>query len=350
VGDSWLQRAGVKDSLRLIPLALLITLGAGVWAWMLASGQFAPAPVIADPGTIAVVLDTGVSVTEAPITVDVQYSASISQRATNTTISFGQQSGPGKTSTPPTIMVLLCGAATQNPRYTNNRGHMVSWHQAAFLDGSYFSQIGYMGLCLYTTVPLAADDIGGYRSALLMGYSGPSPSQVSGAGVIYAWPGVVTMPGLAVGGFMIRTLPESSTLAVNLSDPPADLSNVVASPQLANSGVLQWQGPFFGSTPLASQYRISASLMNRQATGQRSIFIAGALVGVGGGSVIWLLQLLSTLVLAIIKHPPAKEIRSQAVIRMYLAIQLPAVRNNVGRREQTKRRPRLRPTRPRRPK
>jgi hypothetical protein len=307
VGGSWLQRAEVKESLRLIPGALLIALGAGIWAWMLASGQFAPAPVIPDPGTIAVALDTGSSAKEAGITVDVTYSASISQRVTTTTISFAQQGGSGNASnTPLTIIVLLCGAAAQNPHYTNDQLHIVSWHQAAFLDGTYFSPIGFMGLCAYTTIPLTAHDVGGtYRTALLMGYSGTPPSVISGSGVIYAWPGVTTIPSLIIGGFKIRTLPEGSTFSVNLTDPPADLSNVVASPQLSNSGILQWQGPFFGSTSPTSQYRISGSLMNRQATGQRSIFIAGALVGVAGGGVIWLLQLLSTIALAIIRPAEA---------------------------------------------
>jgi hypothetical protein len=279
VSGAWLQRPGVKESLRLIPVALLITLGAGVWAWMLASGQFAPAPVIPDPGTIAIALDTGVSAKEAGITVDVTYSASISQRVTTTTISLVQQGGSGNANNtpPPPITVFLCGTAAQNPHLANDQLHVVRWHQATFLAGTYFSEIGY---------------------------SGTSPSAISGSGVIYAWPGVVTVPSLAVGGFKIRTLPEGSTLSVSLIDPPADLSNVVASPQLTNSGSLQWQGPFLGSTPLASQYRISGSLMNRQAIEQRSIFIAGALVGVAGGGVIWLLQLLSAIALAIIR--PAK--------------------------------------------
>jgi hypothetical protein len=122
---------------------------------------------------------------------------------------------------------------------------------------------------------------------------------ISGSGVIYAWPGVVTMPSVSGAGFKIRTLPEGFTFSVNLTGPPADLSNVVASPQLSNSGILEWQGPFFGSTSSASQYRISGSLMNRQAAEQRNTFIAGALVGVAGGGVIWLLQLLSTIILAI---------------------------------------------------
>jgi hypothetical protein len=136
----------VKESLRLIPVALLIILGAGVWAWVLASGQFAPAPVISDPGTIVVALDTGLSTKETGITVDVAYSASISQSVTNTTISFGQQGGSGSDSNAPlTIIVLLCGAAAQNPHFTNDQLHVVSWHQAAFLEGTYFSEFGFGG-------------------------------------------------------------------------------------------------------------------------------------------------------------------------------------------------------------
>lgn len=106
---------------------------------MLASGQFAPAPVIPDPGTIAIALDTGVSAKEAGITVDVTDSASISQRVTTTTISLVQQGGSGNaSSTPPPIIVLLCGTAAQNPHFANDQLYVVRWHQATFLAGTYF--------------------------------------------------------------------------------------------------------------------------------------------------------------------------------------------------------------------
>jgi len=93
-----------------------------------------------------------------------------------------------------------------------------------------------------------------------------------------------------------------SAFTVGLTDPPNDLSNVVASPQLPNSGILQWQGRFSHS-PIEARYKISGELLNRQSSGQRYLFIAGALVGVAGAAIIWLLELISKMLLALRSAP-----------------------------------------------
>lgn len=95
---------------------------------------------------------------------------------------------------------------------------------------------------------------------------------------------------------------------MRLLDLPDDISNVVTHPTLTSSPEgFQITGPFnYGFTNTYDEFQLSGDLSNSQATGQRDLFIAGALVGVTGGAAIWLLELLSKILFGL-KRPSVSE-------------------------------------------
>ena len=294
----WHPRTEVREFVLLMPVALLATLIAGVWAWSLVSPQFAAAPKVSYPGTIVIATDGHSTLGQKTLTIGVLYSASRNARAIESTISITQiVTAREAKSESPTVIVFLCGRVAKHPRFVNNRFQPVTWHQTMPVGGAVVTHIGALSQCVYTTLTLTPN--GRYRSNLLMGSSGPRASQMSGDMVIYAWPGVVTLPSIQIHNLEPAPLEGDSNFTVGLSGAPADLSNVVASPQLPDSGVLQWEGRFATETPIENEYRISANLLNQQSSEQRDLFIAGALVGVAGGGAIWLLELLTKTLLTL---------------------------------------------------
>jgi hypothetical protein len=291
-------RRDIKEYLVRIPVAALVTLIAGAWAWKLVSPQFTPVPLISSPGTIVVATDGINSLGQKTIMVNITYDASVDQRRTNTTISIHQllKASQAK-SKPPTIIVFLCGPVAEHPKFSNNRFQPITWHRTLPLSNAWASDIGFLSRCIDTKVALTGAGTP-YRSNLLEGSSGPSPSRTSGDNVIFAFPGAATIPSFPIRNLKPALLLGDSAFTVALSDPPNDLSNVVASPQFPNSGILQWGGRF-SNGPKESQYRLSGNLLNQQTSNQRNLFIAGALVGVAGGAAILFLDLLTKMILTL---------------------------------------------------
>jgi hypothetical protein len=297
------ERTDVRESVVLILVAVLVTFGAGFWAWHLASAIFAPVPLISSPGTIVIATKGGVP-GRNDVDVYANYNASLNQQYTNFMLNFSQQvEGNAARTKAPVVIVFLCGAAAESPHLQDEQGKLITWQPAPF-TGQSIPDIGYPSQCSYASVTLT--EYGGIRSASLSGYLSPRPSQVSGAGVIYAWPGITILPLLArktgQGTSVIEPAPPqgSSQLDVNVDDLPNDISNVVSDPQMQpGSGGLQWIGKFGRFGIPATQYRLSGDLADLQAEEQRDLFIAGALVGVAGAGVILFLEQLTKMVIAL---------------------------------------------------
>lgn len=316
--DAANKRIDVHGSLVLLPVALVVALISGFWAWRLASGEFAPVPVISSPGVI-MVATYGRVVNHDPITVYLEYDGEVNQRSiTYYDLSFTQQgsAAAARSKIPETIAVFLCGAAAKNLDFynqTTGQNLPVAWQSA-----DKFNRFGLSGdsyifpeQCAVTLVPLVFDPSAqnintpgvGTSNADLAGYSGPPPSKVSGAGITYAWPGILTLPQAESPSDTLPVAPlmKGSTYTVQILNMPNDISNVVSDPDLTlGPDDLQMTGSFDNDSTLQEpeEFRLSGDLSNSQASDQRDLFIAGALVGVAGGAAIWFLELFAKLLLS----------------------------------------------------
>src|SRR5689334_7419467 len=164
------ERTDVREAVVLILVAALATLGAGFWAWTLASGTFAPVPLISSPGAIIIATKGGIP-GQNEIDVDADYSASLNQQYTNFTLNFSQQvEGNAARIKAPIVIVFLCGAAEEGPHLLDEQGKLITWQPAPF-TGEFDSNTGYPSQCSYASVTLT--EYGDIRSASLSGHLSP---------------------------------------------------------------------------------------------------------------------------------------------------------------------------------
>jgi hypothetical protein len=129
--------------------------------------------------------------------------------------------------------------------------------------------------------------------------------------VLYALPGVVTVPStLPLGELRPAPLPPGSTLTMNLTSVPSDLQVTIASPQFPDSGRLQWTHKFGRDSRPSPEYRVTGGLQDRQSSGQANILVAGALLGIAGGALIWALEMLTNVIAAFFGEQDDAETRS----------------------------------------
>ena len=191
------------------------------------------------------------------------------------------------------VLVFLCGRIARDPEFVDNQQHAVAWlHPDLHVGESVDSLIGDMSDCVYSRLVLRSPGSGnGFGQALLLGSSGPPPISVSGSQVLYGLPGVVSLPaGVFLGVPPVAPLPSGSTASVPLSEVPGDFQVSVASPQLPDSGRLQWKVDFGSLSLPATEYRLSGTFLDRESSAQHRLFLAGALIGVAGGAFVWLLE------------------------------------------------------------
>jgi hypothetical protein len=112
----------------------------------------------------------------------------------------------------------------------------------------------------------------------------------SGAKILYTLPGVTTLLSSEdLNGSTVHPLPPDSTVKVRLGEPPADLTVTASSRQIPASGQLAWS--YKVTDPdLPDWYRVGGFLASAEETAQSLIFFAGALVGVFGAALLWLLE------------------------------------------------------------
>ncbi len=200
--------------------------------------------------------------------------------------------GVANTGSAPSIVVFLCGRISVNPHLVDYQSRPIKWYRMPSSAPAMGPPLIYFSQCMYTVMhPNSTLLPGGIRQEILQGRSGVSANDVSGSSIIYAVPGIASLPlPLAVNGRPAYPIPSGSQATVSLSNPPGDLGSVVASPQLPNKGYLNWETPIGRGTVPAIEYRLSGVLKNQESAGQRRLFVAGALVGVAGGGLIWLIE------------------------------------------------------------
>lgn len=292
--DQHNRKNGLAEGPANLLLAAAITAISVVFAWRLASTDFAAAPALTNPGTIFLATSAGSGSSDAPIDVSVSYSGTPRPRSTELSITVAQLLARRSVrQTSPNVIIMLCGAIDYRPRFRNKFGRKVGWHQLVLPSGQFNSLVGNGAECSYTSVSLNAGSAGQeFRQAILQGSAGARASVISGDRILYALPGIEAWPPeFVVRSFNARLLPPGSSAKLVLSGFPSDLENVTASPQLPNSGFLQWSAPL---SPLPHlpiyQYRLGGLLANTEASGQRGLFISGALVGVAGAGLIWFFE------------------------------------------------------------
>lgn len=273
-----------------IAVALILAVGPVWGAWVLAGGQFDAAPRLVSPGTILIVSEMTTTPATRPVTVNVHAGVGRSRLGMIISITQGPATGTIREPALP-VLVFLCGRIAQDPQFTDNRGRPLPWvHPTAEMGSDWSSLInGSLSTCVYSRQSLPEGIASGRRQVMLLGSSDAPSTSVSGARVLYRVPGVTTAP--FVRGLSVAALPAGSTARVDLAGFPGDLTDAVASPQLPDEGVLSWTADFGGPRTPALDYRLSGTLQDTLATQQRDLFIAGSLVGVAGGAVVWLIEL-----------------------------------------------------------
>ncbi|MEV0726902.1 hypothetical protein AB0I37_29535 [Micromonospora purpureochromogenes] len=303
-------RRSIGEAAFLVPLAALISIVAGFWAWNFAAKEFRPAPRLPSPGTIVVATQPSSAAVDA-VQVSASYGSSADKARASVQIAINQlpESAP-RVGPPAKLYVLLCGSIAQGPKYVDNRGAPIAWATLKLDQGDIQSSLfGRASECVYTTLELPPD---GLRQALLRGSSGRPIDSLSGDRVLYAVPGVVAMPArFPLGDISPGPLPAGSTLTVDLDGVPGDIENVMASPELPDSGRLEWKSILGADN--AREYRLSGDLHDLVAAGQRNLFIAGALVGVAGGGLVWLFELTASLLLKALRPRPGTELSKGSV-------------------------------------
>jgi len=270
-----------------------IALGLAAWgASALASDTFAEAPRLFSPGTIVVMSSAASPAEGGPLSVSVQAFGNTDQPRTSLNIAITKRLSKQGVGNPSdhVVIVFLCGRMAHAPKFVDNEGKAVTWSSPNLHAGEeYNSLIGDMSACVYSRLVLSPSPM---NQALLLGSSGPAPASVSGYRVLYALPGVVSLPfGIPLGALQVNSLPQGSTAVISLLKPPSDLQSVVASPQLPDTGRLQWKVDLESSGP-PTEYRVSGTLQDRESSAQYRLFLSGALIGVAGGAFVWLLELL----------------------------------------------------------
>lgn len=281
----------------LLILAALITAGSGLWAWSLATIDFAAPPkLVVPPGIIGAAIESSSESVLTPIDVQVIYNPATDHAGTKLELVFTQIVAASASKRPsPTAIVFLCGSIAQHPDLLNYRMQAVRWKSPTSPDGVVESStFGFLSQCVYTTLPMRiAGPPGKYRQALLMGSSGTAPTDTSsGTKVLYALPGIANWSfPVPIDGLKPTAMPRGSTLTVNLSQDPTDFENMFASPQLPDAGSLMWKSKIDVYAPPVIEYRLEADSLTAVSRLQLHLFIAGALVGVAGGAFMWFVQL-----------------------------------------------------------
>jgi hypothetical protein len=279
-----------------------VTAGSIFGAIAMTSDEFAQAPLLPSPGSIVVESSGPSSQQGGPVSVSVDAFGTTDQPRTrlNIAVTLMPSAGGVKDTSGHAFLVFLCGRIARDPEFVDNQQHAVAWlHPDLHAGESVNTLIGDMSDCVYSQVvlqspgsvfrSLASDT--GYRQVVLLGSSGPPPISVSGSKVLYSLPGVVSLPaGLFLGVPPVVSLPSGSTASVSLYEAPADFRVSVASPQLPDSGRLQWKADFGSLSLPATEYRLSGTFLDRESSGQHRLFLAGALIGIAGGTFVWLLE------------------------------------------------------------
>lgn len=263
-------------------LALLA--GASGWGLLLASTPQTP-PAISPTGRIGIV-SVG-SLPESVVRVDADFSASSDERG-SFSIAVSAYPSPAQNlltwSFKPTIGFLFCGDLREGLTLTEaNQGPQPSptpVTNSTMVD----SVVGERAECDYLEVTGITSQV------VLRGSTDTAFASTEGSRILYAFPGVVApfLPEL-INTSTALPLPSETEISVSLRDLPTDLQVAQSMPQIPADGQLSWTSTLGSALP-PSEYRLSGVLETAQASASVGLFAAGALVGVAGAAVLWVME------------------------------------------------------------
>lgn len=263
----------------------VLALVAATWGWglLLASTPQNP-PAISPTGQIAVVsLD---ALPESITRVDADFSAANDERGTFS-IAVSVYPSPAQnlltSSYRPTLGFLFCGDLRSGLTLSEmNQGPQPSPStvSSTLVD----SAIGDLADCDYLEVTGVTNQV------VLRGSTDTAFASNEGSRILYAFPGVVTPSRpWPIGTSTMLPLPPETDITVSLGDVPTDLQVSQSMPQIPADGELSWTWTLGAELP-PSEYRVSGVLETQQASASVALFAAGALVGVAGAAVLWVLE------------------------------------------------------------
>ena len=265
-------------------IALALLAGASGWGLLLASTP-QTSPAVSPTGRIGIV-SVG-SLPESIVRVDADFSAS-SDEPGSFSIVVSVYPSPAQdllTSTfKPTIGFLFCGDLREGLTLTEaNHGRQPS---PTPVTGStiFDSVVGERAECDYLEITGITSQVA------LSGSTDTAFASTEGSRVLYAFPGVVA-PFLpeSINASTAIPLPSETEITVSLRDIPADLQVSQSMPQIPADGQLSWTSTLGSAIP-PSEYRVSGVLENAQASASVGLFAAGALVGIAGAAVLWVME------------------------------------------------------------
>lgn len=195
--------------------------------------------------------------------------------------------GTDHSANPLKVVIYACGRVREDLVLREVNGGKIL--ELKPIDGShveYDSRLGERAECRYA-ISSTTD-----RQVLVEGVSSATLASRSGDGIMYALPGLTTLAlADALGGGTAKPLPKNSTLTVNLDDIRSDFTLTTSVPQLPESGRPSWTTSVNPPTDIPSQYRFTGTLTSERNRIQAGVFASGALIGIAGAALLWLVEL-----------------------------------------------------------
>lgn len=262
-----------------------LALVAAAWGWglLLASTPQTP-PAISPTGQIGIV---SVGALPQSITrVDADFSAASDERGAFS-IAVSVYPSPAQdlltSSYRPTFGFFFCGDLRKGLTLSEmNQGAQPS--PSAVNSTVVDTTIGDHADCDYLEVAGVTNQV------VLRGSTDTAFASNEGPRILYALPGVVapSLPG-PIDTSTTLPLPPETDITVSLVDVPTDLQVSQSMPQIPADGQLSWTWTLGSELP-PSEYRLSGALETQQASASVALFAAGALVGVAGAAVLWVME------------------------------------------------------------
>lgn len=260
-------------------LAFTLSAGAGVALFF---PSMANLPTASDPGRIGVALLRQASPRVLQASVRIDGSAPDSMAFTLAVSDFSGDRSKG----PFEVAIYACGRVAAGLVMQEMNGGKIL--EMKPIDGSrieFDSRLGERSECTYTVASTPDFQV------LLAARSMARLASTSGDGILYALPALTTLfQEEPLGQDVATPLAEDSTLSVSLDNVRSDFNLSASAPQVPDSGQFAWTTSVNPRTAIPSQYRISGTLAAERNRIQAGIFAAGALAGLAGAALLWLIE------------------------------------------------------------
>jgi hypothetical protein len=247
-------------------------------------------PVAPDPGQIGVVMPQD---PDGTVQVYASFSGMVDSKAHFKLIVSVFPSVEAETSQT-SVGVFLCGAIREGLVLRQVNTSEIPTIVPVKPDVLEFdTRLGYRSECDFVSVSSDTWQVA------LYGISNLASATTAGEKVVYAFPGVTTSTlEENVNGELMRPVLHDTSLQVEMTEVPSDLTVTASAPQITASGVLAWSFADIRGVNAPSEYRVSGILADRENSSQAFLFVAGALIGLAGAALLWAIEGIVEVVIA----------------------------------------------------